>query len=147
VKRDRGTGSAAPAGSGGKTTLERMIAEARARIEEIPVAEAAGLPDDPAVQLIDIRDVRELDRDGMIPNAYHAPRGMLEFWIDRASPYARDIFAQDRKFVFYCAGGLRSVLAADVAQRLGLRVAHITEGFAGWKEAGHPVVPRQKKKG
>jgi len=95
--------------------------------------------------MIDIRDIRELWRDGAVPGAYHAPRGMLEFWIDRDSPYAKDIFGQDRMFVFFCAGGLRSALAAKVAQEMGLRVAHVTDGFAGWKAAGLPVIEKDRK--
>ncbi|MEM9048610.1 MAG: rhodanese-like domain-containing protein [Pseudomonadota bacterium] len=122
-----------------------MVAAAKGRIEEIPAAEAAALLDDPASQLVDIRDIRELWREGAVPGAFHAPRGMLEFWIDPESPYAKDIFQQERRFVFFCAGGARSALAARVAQEMGLRVAHITEGFRGWKAAGHPVIAKDKK--
>jgi rhodanese-related sulfurtransferase len=125
--------------------LADMVAEAKAAIREIPAAEARPLLDDPGIQLVDIRDIRELWRDGTVPGAYHAPRGMLEFWIDRDSKYAKDVFAEDRTFVFFCAGGLRSALAAKVAQDMGLRVAHITEGFAGWKAAGLPVIDKERK--
>jgi len=89
---------------------------------------------------VDLRDVRELNREGRIPEAFHAPRGMLEFWIDPESPYHKDIFGQDRHFVFFCASGWRSALAAKTAQDLGLdRVSHIEGGFAAWREAGAPV--------
>ncbi|MGA8920944.1 MAG: rhodanese-like domain-containing protein, partial [Pseudolabrys sp.] len=90
--------------------------------------------------LVDIRDIRELKRDGRVPGAFHCPRGMLEFWIDPQSPYHKPVFAQDKKFVFFCAGGLRSALAAQTAQRMGLKpVAHIQGGFGAWKKVGGPV--------
>ncbi|WP_118136673.1 rhodanese-like domain-containing protein [Oceanicella sp. SM1341] len=122
-----------------------MVREANAVLDCIPAAEAAGLPDDPTVRMVDLRDVRELEREGMIPGAFHCPRGMLEFWIDPESPYAKPEFAEDRRFVFYCASGWRSALSAKVAQEMGLRVAHISDGFTGWKAAGHPVVARPAK--
>ncbi len=126
--------------------IDQLLAAARAKIEEIPAAEALALRDDESVQIVDIRDVRELDRDGMIPGALHAPRGMLEFWVDPASPYHRDVFASGKKFVFYCASGWRSALAAETLQDMGLEpVAHIEGGFAAWKEAGGPVVERPRK--
>jgi rhodanese-related sulfurtransferase len=75
-----------------------------------------------------------------VPGAFHCPRGMLEFWIDPQSPYHKPVFAQDKKFVFFCAGGLRSALAAQTAQRMGLKpVAHIKGGFGAWKRLGGPV--------
>ena len=84
----------------------------------------------------------ELQRDGKVPGAFHCPRGMLEFWIDPGSPYHKPVFAQDKKYVFFCAGGLRSALAAQTAQRMGLKpVAHIQGGFGAWKKAGGPVEP------
>jgi rhodanese-related sulfurtransferase len=90
--------------------------------------------------LVDIRDIRELQRDGKVPGAFHCPRGMLEFWIDPASPYHKPVFAQDKKYVFFCAGGLRSALAAQTAQRMGLKpVAHVRGGFGAWKKLGGPV--------
>jgi rhodanese-related sulfurtransferase len=92
------------------------------------------------VVFVDLRDIRELTREGRVPGAFHCPRGMLEFWIDPASPYFKPVFAEDKRFVFFCAGGMRSALAAETAQRMGLKpVAHITEGFRGWKKAGGPV--------
>ncbi|MCY4230405.1 MAG: rhodanese-like domain-containing protein [Alphaproteobacteria bacterium] len=129
-----------------KKGVEQLLAAARAKIEEIPAAAALPFRDDESVQIVDIRDVRELDRDGMIPGALHAPRGMLEFWVDPASPYHREVFASGKKFIFYCASGWRSALATEALQDMGLApVAHIEGGFAAWKEAGGPVVARPRK--
>jgi rhodanese-related sulfurtransferase len=123
-----------------KMSVQSMVEAARAEIEELTPEAAIALAGLPDVQLIDIRDPRELDRDGRIPGAFHAPRGMLEFWIDPASPYYKPIFGDDKTYVFFCAGGLRSVLATKVAQDMGLApVAHIIGGFGAWKKAGGPV--------
>jgi rhodanese-related sulfurtransferase len=117
-----------------------MVEAAKREIEEIPAAEAVRLVGRDDVVLVDIRDIRELARDGKVPGAFHAPRGMLEFWIDPASPYFKPVFGEDKKYVFFCAGGLRSALAAKTAQDMGLKpVAHILGGFGGWKKAGGPV--------
>ena len=90
--------------------------------------------------IVDIRDPREIEREGWIPGAFSCTRGMLEFWIDPASPYAKPIFQSDKKFIFHCAGGMRSALAAKTAQDMGLKpVAHIGGGFAAWRDAGGPV--------
>src|ERR1700720_2507425 len=103
------------------------------------------------VVFVDLRDIRELNREGRMPGAFHCARGMLEFWIDPESPYHKPIFAQDKRFVFFCAGGWRSALAAQTAQRMGLRpVAHIAGGFGAWRKAGGTVEappPKQKKLG
>ena len=94
-----------------------------------------------------VRDVRELERDGMIPGAFHCPRGMLEFWIDPESPYAKDVFQSGKEFVFYCSAAWRSALAADTAQQMGLeRVTELDGGFTAWKSAGHLVAERGAKK-
>ena len=123
-----------------------MVKEAKAQIEEIPPEEAIKLHGNPDIVLVDIRDPRELERDGKVPGAFHVTRGMLEFWIDPASPYFKPIFAEDKKFVFFCAGALRSALATKTAQDMGLKpVAHILGGFKGWKEAGGPVEEYVKK--
>ena len=96
---------------------------------------------------IDIRDIRELNREGRMPGAFHCPRGMLEFWIDPESPYHKSIFAADKRFLFFCAGGWRSALAAQTAQRMGLKpVAHIGGGFSAWRKANGPIEPPQEKK-
>jgi len=129
-----------------KKGVKQLCAEAEKKIESVTAKEAIDLLNDESVQLVDVRDIRELWQEGGIPGAFHAPRGMLEFWVDPASPYHRDIFANGKKFVFYCAGGMRSALAAQAVQRMGLKpVAHIAGGFAAWKEAGGPVgqVPRK----
>ena len=91
-----------------KKTVKQMVDEATARIRTIPIDEAKTLLDDPDTLFVDIRDVRELEREGMIPGAFHAPRGMLEFWVDPDSPYFKDVFGEDKKFVFFCAAGWRS---------------------------------------
>ena len=96
---------------------------------------------------VDLRDVRELEREGMIPGSFHCPRGMLEFWLDPESPYHKDVFASGKEFVFYCNGAWRSALAADTAQQMGLpRVLEMDGGFTAWKNAGFPVAQRETKK-
>src|SRR5487761_2720468 len=105
---------------------------------EAAIARAKG--DD--VVLVDIRDIRELQREGRVPGAFHCTRGMLEFWIDPDSPYHKPVFAADKQFVFFCAGGWRSALAAKTAQDMGLdKVAHVEGGFGAWKQAGGPADP------
>jgi len=117
-----------------------LCEQAEREIETLPTEDAVKLSGRDDVVLVDIRDIRELQRDGKVPGAFHCPRGMLEFWIDPASPYHKPVFAQDKKFVFFCAGGLRSALAAQTAHRMGLKpVAHIKGGFGAWKKAGGPV--------
>lgn len=126
--------------------IKELCAEAEAEIETIGAADAIKLSEDPSIQLVDIRDIRELWREGAVPGAYHAPRGVLEFWVDPESPYHRDLFASGKKFVFFCAGGLRSALATQSVQRMGLKpVAHIAGGFEAWKEAGGPVVEKERR--
>lgn len=117
-----------------------LLEEANAAVETIPAAEALALAGREDTVLVDLRDPRELEREGRLPGAVHCPRGMLEFWIDPESPYHKPVFAQDKRFVFVCAGGWRSALAAKTAQDMGLRpVAHLGGGFAAWKAAGGPV--------
>lgn len=119
----------------------KALCEAAEReIETLATEEAIKLAGRDDTVLVDIRDIRELQREGRVPGALHCPRGMLEFWIDPQSPYHKPAFAQDKKFVFFCAGGLRSALAAQTAHRMGLKpVAHIKGGFGAWKQAGGPV--------
>jgi rhodanese-related sulfurtransferase len=117
-----------------------MLAEANAAVTTLNVAEAKDLLEREDVLFVDLRDPRELAREGRIPGAFHCPRGMLEFWIDPASPYAKPQFQQDKCFVFFCAGGLRSALSAHTAQKMGLApVAHVEGGFSAWKKAGAPI--------
>ncbi len=108
------------------TGYKALVDAAEREIETLPVEEAVKLAGDDDTVLVDIRDPRELERDGKVPGAFHCTRGMLEFWIDPLSPYYKPVFGQDKKFVFFCAGGLRSALAAQTAQHMGLKpVAHI----------------------
>ena len=132
------------------TGVKQLVEAAKREIEEIAAEDAIKLLDDDDVVIVDIRDVRELGREGKIPGSVHAPRGMLEFWVDPDSPYHKDVFAQDKKYVFHCASGWRSALATQAVQKMGLKpVAHIESGFSGWKKAGGPVEtvePRDKSK-
>ena len=125
-----------------------LLAEANSKIETIPAADAIGLLGRDDVVFVDLRDPRELKREGRIPGAFHCPRGMLEFWIDPDSPYHKPIFAEDKRFVFFCAGGWRSALAAATAQDMGLApVAHVGGGFSAWREAGGPIEKPESKDG
>ena len=129
--------------------IKAMLDEANSQIETMKAADviAASRRDD--VVIVDLRDPRELERDGKVPGAFSCTRGMLEFWIDPESPYAKEVFQQDKKFIFFCAGGWRSALAAKTAQDMGLSpVAHMDGGFKAWREAGGPieqVEPRKPK--
>ncbi len=115
--------------------IKVLCEQAEKEIETVSVDDVKSMQDDDSYVLVDIRDIRELKRDGKVPGAYHCPRGMLEFWIDPESPYHREVFAQDKKYVFFCAGGLRSALAAQAAHRMGLKpVCHMAGGFKLWKE-------------
>ena len=117
-----------------------LVAEARARIREIPAAEAVGMFDDDSFQIVDLRDPRELAREGRIPGALHCPRGMIEFWVDPGSPYFKPVFGEDKTFVFHCASGWRSALTVATLKDLGFQnAAHISDGFKGWVAAGGPV--------
>ena len=131
-----------------KITLgsEAMVTAAAREIETIPAEEAIKLLGRNDVVFVDIRDIRELKREGRIPGAFHCPRGMLEFWIDPQSPYHKPVFADEKKFIFFCAGAKRSALATQTAQQMGLKpVAHLQGGFGAWRKAGGPVVMDEKK--
>ena len=126
--------------------FRQMVDEAKSRIRTIGLDEARASYGRDDVVFVDLRDVRELERDGIIPGAFHCPRGMLEFWIDPESPYHKEVFASGKEFVFFCNGAWRSALAADVAQQMGLEpVCEMDGGFTAWKKAGHPVAERPKK--
>jgi rhodanese-related sulfurtransferase len=126
--------------------IAQLCAEAGAEIETWPIDKAMEHIEDDAVVFVDVRDVRELWRDGTIPGALHVPRGMLEFWVDPESPYARDIFQSGKRFVFFCSMGWRSALGAKAVQDMGLLpVCHIGGGFTAWREAGGPVETRAPK--
>src|SRR5690606_13860727 len=129
-----------------KKGYKQMLAEANERIETIPTADAIALHGDPDTVFVDIRDPRELERDGMVEGAFHAPRGMLEFWADPESPYHKDVFASGKRLVLYCASAWRSALSTDTLSQVGVpRVAHIEGGFTAWKKAGGPVGEKPKK--
>ncbi|MGI9520162.1 MAG: rhodanese-like domain-containing protein [Hyphomicrobiaceae bacterium] len=122
------------------TGYKALVDAAKSEITEYSVEQVVAMKDDPNVVIVDIRDPRELDRDGRISGAVHCPRGMLEFWIDPESPYHKAVFADDKQYIFFCAGGLRSALAAKTAQDMGLQpVAHMLGGFGAWKKSGAPV--------
>jgi rhodanese-related sulfurtransferase len=123
-----------------------LLDEAQAKIKTLPVNDAVALHGRDDTVFVDLRDPRELEREGRIPGAVHCPRGMLEFWIDPESPYHKPAFAQDKTYVFFCAAGWRSALSAATAQDMGLKpVAHIEGGFTAWKKAGGPVEGSEPK--
>ncbi|MGH8504790.1 MAG: rhodanese-like domain-containing protein [Stenotrophobium sp.] len=120
-----------------KTNSKQLVDAANAKIRTLSYDEAKSKLGDPTVVFVDIRDVRELEREGKIPGAFHAPRGMLEFWIDPDSPYFKPVFGENKQFVFYCQSGWRSALTTATLQDMGLaNVCHISGGFRGWKDAG-----------
>jgi rhodanese-related sulfurtransferase len=122
------------------THVDALVAAAEREIESLSAQQALALHGRDDVQFIDLRDIRELQREGKVPGAFHCPRGMLEFWIDPESKYHKPVFATDKRFVFFCAAGQRSALAGQTAQRMGLKpVAHIAGGFAAWKATGGPI--------
>ncbi len=122
------------------TGIKDLVARANVDITTIPVDEALTLVGSPDHVFVDLREYRELQRAGKIPGAFSCPRGMLEFWIDPESPYHKDIFDQDKYYVFYCASAWRSALATKAAQEMGLSpVSHLEGGFLAWQQAGGPV--------
>jgi rhodanese-related sulfurtransferase len=129
-----------------KVGYKKLIEEAEKNIETMSIDEVAGLLHDETVTIVDIRDIRELQREGKLPGAIHAPRGMLEFWVDPDSPYHRELFSEEKKFVFYCASAWRSALATQTVQQMGMNnVCHMSGGFTAWKEAEQPIEPVEKK--
>ncbi len=128
-----------------KKGVMQLVDEAMSEVVTLTVDEAAAKVNDPNVLFVDIRDARELDREGQIPSAFNVNRGMLEFWVDPASPYFKEPLGDDREKVLYCAGGWRSALAAKTLQDMGIsNVSHIEGGFGAWKEAGKPIVDRER---
>ena len=129
-----------------KKGYRALLDEADAEIEAVSPEQAAALLKDENTTFVDLRDPREIEREGNMPGAKHCTRGMLEFWIDPESPYHKSWFASGNSFVFFCAGGWRSALATKTAQDMGLTpVKHITGGFSAWKAAGLPVEPARPK--
>lgn len=122
------------------TGYKALLEAAKSEIEELEAVDAVKLIGRDDVVLVDIRDPRELEREGKVIGAFSCPRGMLEFWIDPESPYHKPIFAEDKKYVFFCAAGWRSALATKTAQDMGLKpVAHVLGGFKALKDADAPV--------
>lgn len=129
-----------------KQTAAEMVAAARSRIEEVETKDLIAQVGDPDVVIVDIRDIRERQRTGFIPGSVHAPRGMIEFWVDPDSPYHKEVFAQDgKRYVFHCASGWRSALTVATLQDMGFEAAHLKEGFSTWAEHGGPVETPEPK--
>jgi len=120
--------------------VKALVQDAKAEIDSISVEDAKALHGDDGVQFVDIRDVRELDREGRIPGARHAPRGMLEFWVDPDSPYHKTWFAEDKRFVLFCASSWRSALATKALRDMGMtNVCELEGGFTAWRDAGGAI--------
>jgi rhodanese-related sulfurtransferase len=129
-----------------KIGYQALIDQAMAEIKTIPLDQAQNFLSDPNVVFVDIRDVRELEREGFIPNAFHAPRGMLEFWVDPESPYYKPIFGEGKQLVLYCASAWRSALATQTLQKMGVpKVCHLEGGFSAWKKANLPTAEKPTK--
>lgn len=129
-----------------KISAAEMVAKARARIREVEARDAIAMVDDPDVVIVDIRDVRERQRSGYIPGSVHAPRGMIEFWVDPDSPYFKEVFGQpDKTYLFHCASGWRSALTVATLQDMGFDAAHLREGFSTWRAQGGPVEMEEKE--
>ena len=132
-----------------KKGIKDLIAEAEKKSKGITAEAAKAKLDDPNTVFVDLRDVRELERDGMIPGAFHAPRGMLEFWVDPDSPYYKPVFAPGKTLILYCAADWRGVLSAATLAEMGVEnVLHLEGGLGQWKKAGLPVAekPAHKEK-
>ncbi len=128
-----------------KKGYKALLEEANKEIKAVSPDQALKMSAQDDVVLVDIRDIRELGREGRISGAFHAPRGMLEFWVDPESPYHQEIFSSGKTFVFFCAAGARSALATKTVQDMGLEpVMHIEGGFGAWKEAELPIEPPAK---
>lgn len=122
--------------------IATLLAEANAAVETVSPETVKTLIEAEDHVIVDLRDFRELKREGKIPGAFSCPRGMLEFWIDPDSPYHKPVFNQDKRYIFYCASAWRSALAAKTAQEMGLKpVAHLEGGFSAWKAAGGAIEP------
>lgn len=129
-----------------KKGYKALVDEAMAQVKTYTVEQAQARLGDPDVQFVDVRDVRELEREGVIPGAFPASRGMIEFWVDPDSPYFKPIFGEKKEYIFFCAAGWRSALTTKTVQDMGMEnVAHIEGGFSAWKAAGAPVAEKAKK--
>lgn len=129
-----------------KVSHKQLVDQALAEVTTLDSAAAAALHSDDDVVFVDLRDPRELEREGKIPGAIHATRGMIEFWIDPDSPYYKEVFGSGKRFVFYCQSGWRSALATKTVQDMGLSpVCHIGDGYRGWKAGNHPTETLSKQ--
>ncbi|MBO6509522.1 MAG: rhodanese-like domain-containing protein [Roseibium sp.] len=122
-----------------KISSAELVARAKAKIEEVETEDAISLVNDPGVLFVDIRDIRERQRFGFIPGSFHCPRGMAEFWVDPESPYFKEIFAENRRFIFHCAAGWRSALTVATLSEMGFQAAHLKDGFGDWVKQGGAV--------
>jgi len=122
-----------------RVSVNDLVISAKSRITEITASQSLEIYDDENVVIVDIRDIRERQKLGYIPNSFHAPRGMLEFWVDPESPYFKEIFGEEKRYIFHCAAGWRSALAVASLCEMGFEAEHIADGFAGWVAAGGPV--------
>lgn len=130
-----------------KKGFKQLLKEAEGKAPGISVQEARKSLGDASVVFVDIRDVRELEREGMIPGAFHAPRGMLEFWVDPDSPYYKPVFTEDKTYILYCHSDWRGVLAAATLKEMGLaNVFHLSGGYSAWRKEGAPTGERPEKK-
>jgi rhodanese-related sulfurtransferase len=129
-----------------KKGYQQLVEEAVAEIKTFSVPEAIALLGDPTAQFVDVREVQELEREGIIPGAFHAPRGMIEFWVDPASPYFKPVFGEAKTLILFCNKGWRSALTVKTMQDMGIsNVVHIAGGFTAWQEAGGAVGVKQPK--
>jgi hypothetical protein len=126
--------------------IKQLLTEAGHKAPAISVQDAQQRVGDANTVFVDIRDVRELEREGMIPGAFHAPRGMLEFWVDPESPYYKPVFTEDKTFILYCQSDWRGVLAAATLKEMGLpNVFHLAGGYTEWRKSGGPTGARPQK--
>jgi len=129
-----------------KTPVSTLVANARESIEEIDTAAAIELTSDESVLFVDLRDIRERQRSGFIPGSFHCPRGMAEFWVDPDSPYFKDVFAENKRFIFHCASGWRSALTVQTLNEMGFEAAHLKDGFIDWEKLNGPIEKMPDKK-
>jgi rhodanese-related sulfurtransferase len=122
----------------------QLVARAKQQIKEVSSSEAIDLHRTCDVVIVDIRDIRERQREGFIPDSIHAPRGMIEFWVDPDGPYFKEIFGESKRFIFHCASGWRSALTVATLQEMGFDAEHIEDGFKGWVKNGGPVTTTDK---
>jgi len=126
--------------------IKQLLAEAGPKAPGLTVEDARKRLGDERTVFVDVRDVRELEREGMIPGAFHAPRGMLEFWVDPESPYYKPVFTEDKTFILYCQSDWRGTLAAATLKEMGLpNVFHLEGGLNEWKKNGGPTAARAAK--